>query len=94
MGTLRIVDFWAQWCEPCKKLTPLLDTVIEEYKNEYGDRIQFEKINVEDDEQMAVTYEVRGVPTVLCIKDDTIVARIVGLKPIQEYRRVITECLQ
>ena len=78
-GKPIVVDFWATWCGPCKRLAP----VIEELAQEYDGRAVVGKCDVEDDEELAVRFGVRNIPTVVFLKDGKEVDRSVGLVPKQ-----------
>ena len=74
-GNISLVDFWAEWCGPCKMLTP----VIEELAKEYEGKVQVGKLNVDNNPQTAASYGVRSIPTILILKDGEIVDKQVGL---------------
>ena len=78
-GKPIVVDFWATWCGPCKRLAP----VIEELAQEYDGRVVVGKCDVEDDEELAVRFGVRNIPTVVFLKDGKEADRSVGLVPKQ-----------
>ena len=69
---LKILDFQASWCAPCKRLAPIL----EEIEKETGVTIQ--KIDVDEDEEHVIAYGVRNIPTLIFIKDDVVVDKISG----------------
>ena len=69
-----LVDFWAEWCGPCKVLSPILD----EIANEYDDRITIAKVNVDENTQIPPKYGIRGIPTMLLFKDGIVEATKVG----------------
>lgn len=75
--TLAVVDFYADWCGPCRKLTPILDEVEEEL----GDKIKFTRINTDDNADIAIKYKISGIPTLLVFKSGEAVERMVGLMP-------------
>ena len=77
---LLVVDFFATWCGPCKKLSPTLDEVSEEY----GDRVNIVKVDVDESEDLAMTYGIRSVPTVLFFKNGQQVDKFVGALPKSE----------
>ena len=69
-----LVDFWAEWCGPCKTLSPILD----EIANEYDGRITIAKVNVDENAQIPPKYGIRGIPTMLLFKDGVVEATKVG----------------
>lgn len=77
---LLVVDFFATWCGPCKKLSPTLDEVSEEF----GDRVNIVKVDVDEREDLAMTYGIRSVPTVLFFKNGQQVDKFVGALPKSE----------
>lgn len=69
-----LVDFWAEWCGPCKMVAPIL----EEIAQEYGDKIIIAKLNVEQNPSIAPKFGIRGIPTLLIFKNGQVVATQVG----------------
>jgi len=69
-----LVDFWAPWCGPCRAIAPL----VEELAGEYHGRASFVKINVDDHQQVAATYGVRGIPNLILFKNGRVAQQIVG----------------
>lgn len=86
-----IVDFWAEWCMPCRLLAP----IIEELASEYSGRVAFGKVNVDKPlgRVLAVTYGITAVPTIMVFKDRVLVERIEGLVSKDRLRRVIEKHL-
>lgn len=74
---LTIVDFFANWCGPCRKLSPIL----EEVEAELEGRVKFTKINTDENIDAAKEYQVSGLPTLLVFKNGEVVERMVGLMP-------------
>ena len=69
-----LLDFWAEWCGPCKAIAPLLDDIA----NDYGDRLQVVKINIDENPLTAPKYNIRSIPTLLLFKDGSVAAQQVG----------------
>jgi thioredoxin 1 len=72
-----LVDFWAEWCGPCKMIGPAL----EEISDELGDKVSIVKLNIDDDPDSPSKYGVRGIPTMILFKDGAPVATKVGAAP-------------
>ena len=70
-----LVDFWAEWCGPCKQLAPIL----EEISNEMGDQVIFTKHNIDEQPNMPTKYGVRGIPTMLIFKNGELKGTKVGV---------------
>ena len=70
-----VVDFWAEWCGPCKQVAPVLD----ELAGEYDNRVRIGKVNIEEDQELAADYGVRAIPTFLLFKGGEVVGQMVGM---------------
>ncbi len=81
---VQVVDFWAEWCGPCRAITP----IIEDLANQYGDDVQVGKLNVDENSEVATRYAIRSIPTILILKDGEVVDRHVGMisKPALEQK--------
>jgi len=71
---LVLVDFWAEWCAPCRRLTPL----IEELATDYADRLRVAKVDVDANPTLAARFEVRSIPTLLFIRNGQVSGSLVG----------------
>jgi thioredoxin 1 len=72
-----LVDFWAEWCGPCRQVSPIID----EIASEHGDKITFVKMNVDENPVTPSSYRVTGIPTLNLYKDGEVVKQIVGARP-------------
>ncbi len=72
-----LIDFWAAWCGPCKAIAP----IVEDLAKEYEGKVKIGKVDVDDNQQTAIKYGVRSIPTLLIIKNGQINSTIVGAVP-------------
>ena len=84
-----MLDFWAEWCQPCKMLAP----TIEELAGEFDGQVLVGKLNVDDNPSTATNYGIRGIPTLLFIKGGQVVQQIVGVKSKAEIKKIVEENL-
>lgn len=73
-GTPVLVDYWAEWCGPCKMIAPILD----EAAKEFGGRLQIAKMNVDENREVPSKFGIRGIPTLMLFKDGQLAATKVG----------------
>jgi thioredoxin 1 len=74
-GTPVLVDFWAEWCGPCRAMGPTIDALA----TDYGEKVTIGKLNVDENPSVTTRYMVRGIPTVMLFKGGELVDQVVGL---------------
>ena len=74
---LSVVDFWAEWCGPCRAIGP----VIEELSKEYADSVNIGKVNVDHNPQVSMNYGITSIPAILFVKNGQVVDKLVGAQP-------------
>ncbi|HKX94414.1 MAG TPA: thioredoxin [Methylibium sp.] len=76
-GTPVLVDYWAEWCGPCKAIAPILD----ELAQSYGAKLQIAKMNVDDNREVPAKFGIRGIPTLMLFKGGQLAGTLVGAHP-------------
>jgi thioredoxin 1 len=78
-----IVDFWAEWCGPCHAIAPVLDRIAEER----SDEVKLVKVNIDEEQELAMRYGIASIPTVVLFKDGEPAAAAIGAQPKQALER-------
>ncbi len=86
---LVVVDFWAEWCGPCKQIAPIID----ELSHEFSKRALFGKLNVDDSPQIPSRFHIRSIPTIMIFKGGIPVDQIVGFTPKSTIQKRVTSNL-
>lgn len=82
-----LVDFWAEWCGPCKMIAPVLD----ELATEMGETVKIGKVNIDDHQDLAAQYGIRAIPTLLIFKGGQVAEQIVGMRSKRDLKDSLTK---
>ena len=88
-GKLMMVDFWASWCGPCRMLAPVMDDLAAQYEG----KAVVGKVNVDEEQELAIRYGVMSIPTVIFFKDGKEIGRKVGVMPAGAFSEVLDKNL-
>ena len=84
-----LVDFWAEWCGPCKQLIPTIDALAEDFQG----KVKIGKVNVDNNPSTAAGYGIRSIPSLLFFKDGKVQQQMVGTNPIAEIAKILDSLL-
>ncbi len=88
-GVPVLVDFWAEWCMPCRMIAPAVESVAQDY----GDKIKVAKMNVDENMKTPAKYGIRGIPTLLLFKNGELMESLVGVQPREKIVEVVAKHL-
>jgi thioredoxin 1 len=86
---LSVVDFWAEWCGPCRAIGPVID----ELSKEYAGKVKVGKVNVDENPQISMNFGITSIPAILFIKDGKVVDKLVGAQPKSNFVKKIEQHL-
>ena len=89
-GTVAVVDFWAEWCMPCKMLSPVIDDLAEEFAG----RVKIAKVDTDSCHDTALRFGITSIPTVIIFRDGHVRKKFVGLQQKADLRAAITEVME
>jgi thioredoxin 1 len=82
-----LIDFWAEWCGPCRMVAPIIDALAEDYDG----RVKVAKLNVDENPQISRRFNIRGIPTLLLFKDGELKETAVGLRPKPQLEQLLDQ---
>jgi thioredoxin 1 len=84
---LSVIDFWAEWCGPCRAIGP----VIEELANDYAGTVNIGKVNVDNNPQISTNYGITSIPAILFVKNGEVIDKLVGAQPKSNFVKKIEQ---
>ena len=84
-----LVDFWAEWCGPCKAIAP----IVKEIADDNGDKLKVVKMNIDESPQTPGNYGIRSIPTILMFKDGQVVSQLTGARPKGDFQELVEGAL-
>lgn len=86
---ITVVDFWAEWCGPCRMVSPIMEELSEKYKG----KIKVGKVNIDEEGELAVKFSIASIPTVMLFKNGKIEERLIGAYSVDDYEDMIEKHL-
>lgn len=80
-----LVDFWAAWCAPCRMVAPVIDKVADQYSG----KIIVAKVNIDEQQELAIRYGIQTIPTIIFFKEGRFASKEIGVKPLSSFVRMI-----
>lgn len=82
---VTLVDFWAEWCGPCRQMEPVIDDLAQDF----ADKAKITKVNIDDEQEIAEKYGIQAIPTLLIFKDGSVAQKFVGLTRKEELSKAL-----
>lgn len=80
-----LVDFWATWCGPCRMVAP----IVEEIAQDYAGTVKVGKVNVDEQPQLAMAYDIESIPTIMIFKDGKVADKVIGFRPKEQIEALL-----
>ncbi|HHZ02190.1 MAG TPA: thioredoxin [Tissierellia bacterium] len=80
-----LVDFWANWCAPCRMVAPVIDEIAEKY----SEKVTVAKVDIDEQQELAIRYSIQSIPTVIFFKEGRVASKEVGVKPMSSFANMI-----
>ena len=93
MAKVQVLDFYAEWCGPCKAMGPAIESLMTEYNVE-GSNVEIKKVNVDNEPELTQKYNIRGIPTLIFLKDGEEASKVSGNQSRAKITEMINEVLE
>ncbi len=90
MNNITLIDFYADWCTPCKAQ----ELIIDELKEKYGDKVIFKKYDVDENKELSIKYKISAIPTIIIEKENEVIKKFVGVTSAKNLEKEINELLK
>jgi len=91
MAKVEVIDFYADWCGPCRAMSPAINSLMEDYSG--SELVEIKKMNVDQEPEATQKYEIRGIPTLIFLKDGEVAHRVSGVQSKEKIAEKIMEIL-